>query len=85
MDGAQRSVNTQTFDLDYELNSVGPWGVARVEVWGTPDGGQTWQRYAVDPDNRSPARVTVPGAGTYGFWLVVDGADRGIRATAPTR
>ena len=28
----------------------------RSRLWGTHDGGQTWQSYAVDDDNRSPLR-----------------------------
>jgi hypothetical protein len=37
--------------------------------------------FGVDPDNRSPIRVTVPAAGVYGFRLVVNGANG---AAAPT-
>lgn len=68
-------VNSQTFEIEYDLESVGPWGVSKVELWGTRDGGQTWQSFGVDPDNRSPFRVTVPAAGSYGFRIVVDGAN----------
>ncbi len=68
-------VNSRTFDVDYDLQSVGPWGVAKVELWGTQDGGVTWQSYGVDPDNRSPIRARVPSAGVYGFRILVDGAN----------
>ena len=69
-----RLVNSRTFDMEYDIESVGPWGVGKVELWGTHDGGQTWQSYGADPDNRSPLRVTVPGSGIYGFRIVVHGA-----------
>ncbi|MDC0936917.1 hypothetical protein OAS39_11575 [Pirellulales bacterium] len=72
--GADRLVNSATFDLEYDLQAVGPWGVAKVALWGTRDGGRTWSSYAVDDDNRSPIRVTVPGGGTYGFRILVDSA-----------
>jgi hypothetical protein len=69
-----RLVNSRTFDVEYEIESAGPWGVSKVELWGTHDGGLSWQSYGIDSDNRSPLRVTVPGSGTYGFRIVVHGA-----------
>ena len=72
--GALRIVNSQTFDVEYEIESVGPWGVSKVELWGTHDRGHTWQSYGTDPDNRSPLRVTVAESGNYGFRIVVHGA-----------
>jgi hypothetical protein len=78
---APRWVNSLTFDVDYDLQTVGPWGVSKVELWATGDGGREWVNFGVDPDNRSPIRVTVPAAGVYGFRLVVNGANG---AAAPT-
>jgi len=77
-----RMVNSLAFDIEYDLQSVGPWGVAKVELWGTHDDGQTWQSYTVDSDNRSPVRVSVPNEGVYGFRILVDGAN-GSGATPP--
>lgn len=74
-DTGMRWVNSLTFDIDYDLQSVGPWGVAKVELWATRDGGQTWTSFGVDPDNRSPIRATAPAAGAYGFRIVVHGAN----------
>jgi len=74
-----RWVNSLTFEIDYDLQTVGPWGVAKVELWATRDGGQTWNSFGVDADNRSPVRVTASEAGVYGFLIVVDGAN-----SAPT-
>jgi hypothetical protein len=75
-------VNSLSFDVDYDIQTVGPWGVAKVQLWGTRDGGQQWINLGVDPDNRSPMRVTVPTAGVYGFRMVVDGGN-GAAAPAP--
>ncbi|MGD9635797.1 MAG: hypothetical protein AB7G28_04825 [Pirellulales bacterium] len=69
-----RRVNSRSFALEYELADVGAQGVAKVEAWGTHDGGKTWQRFAVDDDNRSPLEVTVDGGGEYGFSIVVGGS-----------
>jgi len=74
-DKAMRLVASRTFDIEYDLASVGPWGVAKVELWGTSNQGQTWESYCIDQDNRSPVRVTVPKEGIYGFRILVDGAN----------
>ncbi len=66
-----RVVNSRMFELDYDVESVGPSGIARVDLFGTRDGGQTWQSYATDDDNRSPLPVTVDEEGIYGFRVVV--------------
>jgi hypothetical protein len=76
-----RWVNSLIFDLDYDLQTVGPWGVSKVEMWATRDGGKQWVNFGADPDNRSPMRLAVPAAGVYGFRLVVTGANG---AAAPT-
>jgi hypothetical protein len=71
---APKLVGSRTFALEYDLDSVGHWGVSRVELWGTRDGGQTWRSFAQDDDNRSPLVVTVDDEGTYGFRIVADSA-----------
>ena len=70
-------LNSRIFELEYDLESVGPSGVKQIELWGTRDAGRTWKRFAVDQSKRSPLVVTVPEAGIYGFRLVVEsGAGR---------
>ncbi len=66
-----RMVNSRSFELEYEVDSVGPSGIGRVELWGTRDNGQTWHSFAVDNDTRSPMLVQVPEEGMYGFRVVV--------------
>jgi hypothetical protein len=81
-DGAVQWVNSLTVDVDYDLQTVGPWGVAKVELWATPDGGQTWSSLGFDADNRSPFRATLPGAGVHGLRIVVEGVN-GSRGAPP--
>ncbi len=66
-----RMVNSRSFELEYEIDSVGPSGIAKVELWGTRDGGRTWSSFGVDSDNRSPMPVNVDADGVYGFRVVV--------------
>lgn len=77
-----RMVNTRRFALEYELQSVGPSGVARVELWQTTDGGKTWSLYGLDEDLTSPMVVTVDGEGTYGYMMVVE-SGAGLRGPQP--
>ena len=66
-----RMVNSRSFELEYEIESVGPSGIGKVELWGTRDGGRTWSIFGVDTDNRSPLPISVDGEGVYGFRIVV--------------
>ena len=71
--GQQLMVNQRQFALDYDLQSAGKWGVSKVEVWGSPNGGQTWKHFATDSDNRTPVNIVAPGPGKYGFRILVQG------------
>jgi hypothetical protein len=64
-------VGSRTFALEYDVEDVGRWGLSKVELWGTRDGGQSWRRFADDQDHRSPLEVTVDEEGLYGFRIVV--------------
>ena len=75
-------VNRRTFELDYEVDAVGNSGVAKVELWGTRDGGRHWQRFGHDDDNRSPIVATVDAEGLYGFRVVVESGN-GLASEAP--
>jgi hypothetical protein len=77
-----RMVNSKTFDLDYEVEGVGPSGIAKVELWGTRDGGRTWTSYGVSKDNRSPIRANVEGEGLYGFRITVQSGN-GLGGSRP--
>ncbi len=66
-----RMVNSRRFELEYDVESVGPTGIGRVELWGTRDSGQSWLNFGAPPDQRNPLQVTVEGEGLYGFRIVV--------------
>lgn len=77
-----RLTNSRRFRLEYDLETVGPQGVAAVELWGTSDGGRTWLRWGRDPDATSPLEVEVAHEGLYGFRIVVVGK-HGLATSAP--
>jgi hypothetical protein len=77
-----RMVNSTAFELDYDVESVGRSGIAKVELWVTRDGGRTWNSMGVDSDNRSPFRATVDGEGVYGFRMTVESGS-GLSGRAP--
>lgn len=65
--GDVQLVDNQTFDLEYQVEDVGPSGVSAVELFVTENGGQQWFRYGNDADMRSPFQVDTQGEGTFGF------------------
>lgn len=70
-----RTVQSRFFQIDYEVNDIGPSGVASVELFVTQNEGGKWYRYGIDEDRRSPFDVEVPDDGIYGFAMrVVSGA-----------
>lgn len=77
-----RMTNSLHFQLDYELDSVGPQGVDEVQLWGSTDFGQTWVRWSLDEDLRSPLDVQVEREGIYGFRVVIVGRN-GLATPAP--
>ena len=77
-----RMVSGNSFEMEYEVDSVGPSGIAKVELWGTRDGGRTWTSYGIDPDSRSPMRIQVEGEGVYGFRIAVQSGS-GLGGAAP--
>lgn len=70
------------FEIAYDVTTAGTFGVTRVELWATPDNGQSWKRIAVDNDNRSPVLGTVSQEGDYGLKVVVETAG-GLEAIRP--
>jgi len=64
--GAQ-IINHHVFDLEYQVDDVGPSGVSAVELFVTEDGGTQWFTYGNDEDLRSPILIDTRGEGTFGF------------------
>jgi hypothetical protein len=60
-------VNSPSFNLEYDTDSIGPEGIRRVELWGTRDGGRTWRSFVVAENPRGPLRVNLQEEGIYGF------------------
>ena len=68
-----RLSSARRFNLDYDVEAVGPEGIADVELWGTTDGGKTWVKWGTDPDHISPMEVEVSREAAYGFRVVIVG------------
>lgn len=77
-----RLTNAKRFSLDYDVESVGPEGIAEVELWGTSDGGKTWLKWGADPDRISPMEVEVASEATYGFRVLILGKN-GLEGNKP--
>jgi hypothetical protein len=75
-------VNSCAFEVDYDVGALAPAEIAKVELWWTGDGGRSWNRYGVDDDCASPAKVRVEKDGLYGFWIVVESSG-GMRGADP--
>lgn len=79
-----RPSNSKRFQLDYDIDAIGPDGLRAVELWITPDGGKNWQRHATDNDRRSPVDVEIDREGIFGFRIIVISND-GLRTRTPRR
>lgn len=64
-----RFVRTRAFNVQYELEDVGPSGVSSVDLYITENNGLKWYYYGPDEDRRSPIAVELPRDGAYGFML----------------
>jgi hypothetical protein len=83
------AINYLTFDVGYELESHGPSGISRVDLWVTRDDGRSWLKWSQHDGKGSSLRVNlnVPAnpqpEGTYGFRVVpVSGAGLSEREPA---
>jgi hypothetical protein len=72
-----RMVNSRLFELEYDIESAGAARGARVELWGSNDGGRTWKSYAADSDDHGRLRVAVDKEGIYGFRIAMQGGGTG--------
>lgn len=67
-------VNKHSFELNYQLDNVGPSQVKAIEVWWTHGDGK-WSRYPDEVKPKGPVPIAVQHDGRYGFTLVpVSGA-----------
>ncbi|EGF27533.1 hypothetical protein [Rhodopirellula baltica] len=83
---AERSVirhsDSNRFSLDFEIEAIGGRGVEAIELYGTTDGGITWNRWGTDPDKASPFDIETNGEGIFGFQIVVVAAN-GLTSPRP--
>src|SRR4029077_12944560 len=56
----------------------------KVDIFMTPDNGQTWHRLADHSGKQSPADIQLPGDGVYGLRIVVSNGN-GFGGAAPIR
>jgi hypothetical protein len=82
-------INYLAFDLGYEVESRGPSGIGRLDLWVTRDDGRTWLKWSQQDGKAASVRVNlgVPAnpqpEGSYGFRVVpVSGA--GLSEREPT-
>ncbi len=80
--------NNPRVEVEYDVSNVGSSGVGRVELWGTLDGGQSWNFLAEDKDRESPIPVDLKAEGDYGLQIVVlngagVGSDRPVAGSLP--
>jgi hypothetical protein len=78
-----RWINSRVFQLTYDTKPQGGGSNVPVQLWGTRDGGKTWQSYGTDPNGQSPMLVTVPEEGVYGFQMVVQDGNSAGRPPLP--
>jgi hypothetical protein len=67
--GKVAHVRSLAFQLNYEIDNVGPSQVKEVEIWWTRDT-RAWQKYHKTAQAKGPYPVQVQEAGTYGFTLI---------------
>ena len=80
---AVQYTNNPRLEIEYDVSNIGTSGVGRVELWGTLDGGQTWNFLTEDADRVSPVQVVLKTEGDYGLRIVVlNGA--GVGGERPT-
>lgn len=70
------------FNLDYDIDGIGPSGISTIELWATRDGGRLWQRFGIDEDRRSPFPIELEEEGIYGFRIVVQSGN-GLASDTP--
>jgi hypothetical protein len=79
---SRRAVRTRNFKIGYQVDDVGPSGVAAVNLYITENGGKKWYHYGGDADLQSPFDVVVPADGEYGFAIRVQ-SGKGVSTDPP--
>jgi len=76
-------IGVREFHIHYQVAE--PTDVRDVELWYTPDCGNTWLRYESEsPQRSSPLSFVAPREGLYGFLVIVRN-EAGASSPPPTR
>ena len=67
----RKLINTTRAQIEYRIDTVGPSGIGRVDIYLTSDRGQTWNKVGEDPNKKSPLSVELPGEGLFGVRLAI--------------
>lgn len=78
----RKMLNTTNASIEYRIDTVGPSGVGKVEIYMTPDRGNTWVKAGEDVDKQSPANVNLPSEGLFGIRLAITNGN-GFGGRAP--
>lgn len=78
----RKIINTTHAQVDYRIDTVGPSGIGRVDIYLSPDKGQNWTKIAEDLDKRTPAEIDLPGEGLFGIRLAITNGN-GFGGRAP--
>ncbi|MEM6473997.1 MAG: hypothetical protein AAF802_30890, partial [Planctomycetota bacterium] len=77
-----RYSDSNQFSLEYELEAIGELGAQAIELYGSLDGGETWERWGADRDGSSPFDIETKGEGVFAFRMVVLG-NNGLSSPRP--
>jgi hypothetical protein len=67
--GKVKYVKNKTFQLDYEIENIGPSEVAGVDIWKLHQG-RGWEKCKEKGSSKGPVTVTVEASGRWGFRLI---------------
>lgn len=80
----RKLINTTHAQVEYRIDTVGPSGIGRVDIYLTHDRGQSWAKHSEDIDKRSPLDIELPGEGLFGVRLAITNGN-GFGGRAPQR
>lgn len=78
-----RPVNSRLFELEFDVDSADRSAITHVELWGTRDGGRTWQSISLHKGGGSPILAKAGEEGVYGFRIVVHSRTGSSRTPQP--
>src|SRR5205823_6628344 len=82
--GPHQLINTTQASVAFKIDQVGPSGVGKVEIYMTPDKGNSWHPLREVADKNSPIEIKLPGDGFYGLRVVVSNGN-GFGGRAPVK